>query len=64
VRRPARNRAIFARYRRKAARATEVTFVGRPANYRHFTLDEATRNAWTCSGRRSSTTTTGVDAQS
>jgi hypothetical protein len=34
-----------------------VTFVGRLANYRHFTMDEATRNALDVSGRRSSTTT-------
>ena len=40
-----RNQQLFQRYKKLAARATDVTFVGRLANYKYFNMDETVKNA-------------------
>tara|TARA_X000000368_G_scaffold418851_1_gene420346 strand:+ start:1171 stop:3108 length:1938 start_codon:yes stop_codon:yes gene_type:complete len=41
----ARNQLLFQRYKKLAAQETDVTFVGRLANYKYFNMDETVKNA-------------------
>jgi UDP-galactopyranose mutase len=41
----ARNQAIYEKYRKEAAKLTDIYFVGRLANYKYFNMDEAFKNA-------------------
>ena len=39
------NRALYERYRKLAARETNVTFVGRLAEYRYYNMDQVVASA-------------------